>query len=179
MRNYRIQRIRILPPTVSRPFSAFYTVNWIEIERPYSSHSEKKTKKQSQTLSRRRRRRCTCRQTTRISLYFFEPKKQKNRKTIFLNLCRWHFSWAGFYRHLSRFISRVFSFSVSQKCYGNVSTKHHTHRCQLRRVISSFLYSAKKKKKNVKSKKTRSWVGKLWLDQYYSTGFFWHVCIRQ
>lgn len=84
MRNYRIQRIRILPPTVSRPFSAFYTVNWIEIERPYSSHSEKKTKKQSQTLSRRRRRRCTCRQTTRISLYFFEPKNRKTEKQFFL-----------------------------------------------------------------------------------------------
>jgi hypothetical protein len=162
---------------VSRPFSAFYTVNWIEIERSYFSHSEKKDE---ETISNSLVVVVVVARAARPPAFLSTFLNQKTEKQFFLiyvgDIFRGPDSIV-----ISHGLFQSFSFSVSQKCYGNVSTKHHTHRCQLRRVISSFLYSAKKKKgkdkKNVTSKKTRSWVGKLWLDQYYSTGFFFLACV--
>jgi hypothetical protein len=86
-----------------------------------------------------------------FSLLFLNQKTEKTEKQFFLiyvgDIFRGPDSIV-----ISHGLFQSFSFSVSQKCYGNVSTKHHTHRCQLRRVISSFLYSAKKKKRERQKK---------------------------
>lgn len=152
VRNYRIQRIYTPPPTVSRPFSAFYTYcqlnrNWTSLLLPFWEKDEETREEQIKNNLKLSLLVVVARAARPPAFLstFFEPKNRKTEKQFFLiyvvDIFRGPDSIV-----ISHGLFQSFSFSV-EKCYGNVSTKHHTHRCELRRVISSFLLCQEEKRK--------------------------------
>lgn len=146
MRNYRIQRIYTTPdcvPAVLRVLYCQLNRNWTSLLLPFWEKRRRNNLKLSLVVV------VVVARAARPPAFLSTFLNQKTEKQFFLiyvgDIFRGPDSIV-----ISHGLFQSFSFSVSQKCYGNVSTKHHTHRCQLRRVISSFLYSAKKKKGKTK-----------------------------